>query len=390
MCNSKLKNVFGQVPSISEMQSEGGAAGALHGAIAAGGIATTFTASQGLLLFLPNMWKIAGEGLPCVIHVSARALAGQALSIFGEHSDVMAARQTGFGILFANTVQEAHDMALVAHIATLKSRVPFMHAFDGFRTSHEVNKIKLVEPADVKALMPWELVEEHRSQGLNPAHPALRGTNQGPDIFFQLQEASNPRYLATAEIVKSTLADVAKVTGRSHKLFEYTGHPDAEDVLVLMGSAVSTVQETVAYANRALGAKFGVLNVRLFRPWSAADFLAVLPKSARRVAVLDRMKEAGAQGEPLLQDVMCCVYEGGLGGRVSVVGGRYGLGSRDLTPAGVLAVFDNLVAAAPKKRFTVGIEDDVTYVSCGPQEEWSSCLFYKLVLSVRESKPNLC
>lgn len=360
------KNIFGQELRIAEMQSEAGAAGAVHGSLAAGAFTTTFTASQGLLLMIPNMYKISGELLPCVFHVSARALAAHALSIFGDHSDVMACRQTGFAMLASNSVQEATDMALVAHLSTLKAKVPFLHFFDGFRTSHEIQKIdvleyeemaKLVDPADIKAF---------RERALNPEHPHQQGTAQNPDIYFQNREAANKFYNATPAIVEDVMKQVAAATGREYKLFEYVGAPDADKVIILMGSGADCAEETVNYLT-ARGEKVGVLKVRLYRPFSAEHFLAALPKTAKKIAVLDRTKEPGSVGEPLYTDVCSVINENNVAVDI-VVGGRYGLGSKEFTPSMVKAVFDNLDAAAPKNHFTVGINDDVTNTSLDIKE----------------------
>ena len=357
---AKRPNLWGTVPSVVEMQSEAGAAGAVHGALLGGGLATTFTASQGLLLMIPNMFKIAGELTPAVFHVSARAVATHALSIFGDHSDVMAVRGTGFALLSSSSVQEAQDLALVAHSATLESRVPFVHFFDGFRTSHELQKIEAVDDAVVRAMIDERHVEAARARGLSPDRPVLRGSAQNPDVFFQNREAVNRFYDATPAIVQGAMDRFAALTGRAHALFEYRGSPDAETVIVIMGSGAETVAATVD----ALGgsAKVGVLTVKLYRPLSVAHFLAALPASVRAIAVLDRTKEPGAVGEPLYQDVVAALHEGGRE-HVRVVGGRYGLGSKEFTPAMVKAVFDEMAETAPKRHFTVGIVDDVTRLS---------------------------
>ncbi|WIA36898.1 hypothetical protein OEZ86_008144 [Tetradesmus obliquus] len=388
-------NLLGNTMQVLEMESEAGVAGALHGALSAGALATTFTCSQGLLLMIPNMYKIAGELLPCVLHVSARALAGealsifgdhQALSIFGDHQDVMAVRQAGWAMLCSHSVQEAQDMALVSHLATLKASVPFVHFFDGFRTSHEISKVSVLDQEAYRPLMAGvaDAIEHHRANALNPAHPHQRGTSQGPDIYFQMLEAANKYYLAVPEIVQQTMDEVAAITGRPHKLFEYVGAPDAERVIVAMGSGCKVIEETVAYLN-ARGEKVGLLKVRLFRPWSAEHLLAGLPASAKKIAVLDRTKEAGSQGEPLYLDVAATLAKQAVAGGVlrSVVGGRYGLGSKDFTPAMAKAVFDNLSADKPKDAFTVGITDDVTFTSLrvGPEintlpQGTYQCLFW--------------
>jgi pyruvate-ferredoxin/flavodoxin oxidoreductase len=353
-------NAWGTVPRVVEMQSEAGAAGAVHGALQAGALATTFTASQGLLLMLPNMYKIAGELLPTVFHVAARSLATQALSIFGDHSDVMAARPTGFALLASSSVQEAMDLALVAHAATLEARVPFLHFFDGFRTSHEVAKIAPLEPADVRALLADARVREHRARALSPEHPVVRGTAQNPDVFFQAREAANPYYLACPTIVDDAMEALARRTGRRHRLFDYAGAPDAERVVVVMGSGAETAAET-ARRLAAGGEKVGAVTVHLYRPFSVAHFTAALPPTVRAIAALDRTKEPGSAGEPLHLDVVAAVAEAGLDARV--VGGRYGLSSKEFTPAMVKAVFDELRRERPRNHFTLGIHDDVTHTS---------------------------
>jgi pyruvate-ferredoxin/flavodoxin oxidoreductase len=355
------KNLFGQRLRVQEMQSEGGAAGAVHGSLAAGALTTTFTASQGLLLMIPNMYKIAGEKLPCVFHVSARTLATHALSIFGDHGDVMACRQTGFAMLASNSVQEIMDLALVAHIATLKASVPFLHFFDGFRTSSEVQKVEVIDYEELAKLMPWDKVAEFRAQGMNPEHPHLQGTAQNPDIFFQNAEAKNNLYAAVPGIVEEVMGQVHALTGRTYNLFDYEGAPDARDVVVIMGSGAETAEEISAYLNKK-GAKTGVLKVRLYRPFSVSHFVHALPASAKRLAVLDRTKEYGSIGEPLYEDVIAALREGGRAMDV-VVGGRYGLSSKEFTPGMAAAVFENLASASPKNHFTVGITDDVSHTS---------------------------
>ncbi len=360
------KNLFGQTLKVTEMQAESGAAGAVHGSLVAGAFTTTFTASQGLLLMIPNMYKIAGELLPTVFHVSARAVAAHALSIFGDHSDVMATRQTGFALLASASVQEVMDLALVAHLATLKAKVPFLHFFDGFRTSHEIQKVDVIPYEEMAKLVPWEEVEAFRRRAMNPEHPHLRGTAQNPDIFFQAKEAANRYFLAVPEIVAATMREVSDLVGREYHLFDYVGAPDAERVIVLMGSSCDVAEETVNYLI-SQGERVGVWKVRLFRPWSAEHFLEALPKSVKRLAVLDRTKEPGSLGEPLYQDISTTFRE--LGKEMLVVGGRYGLGSKDFTPAMVRAVFDNLAQDEPKNHFTVGIEDDVTHTSLPVGEE---------------------
>ena len=357
-------NLWGSVPHIIEMQSEGGAAGALHGALTSGALATSFTASQGLLLYIPNLYKIAGELTPFVLHVAARAVATHALSIFGEHSDVMACRPTGCAMLCAGSVQEAQDFALIAQAATLAGRLPVIHFFDGFRTSHEVAKIKAVEQDTVRAMIDDELVMAHRRRALSPEHPVVRGTSQNPDVFFQSRERVNPVYDAFPGTMQAALDRFADLTGRHYRLFDYEGAADAERVLVLMGSGGETAQEAVAHLT-AQGEKVGVLKVRLYRPWTAADFLAALPETTRAVAVLDRTKEPGSDGEPLYKDVLGTLAQAAADGRTMprVIGGRYGLASKEFTPAMVKAVFDELGKAAPKRQFTVGIHDDVSGLS---------------------------
>lgn len=360
----KKKNIWGTIPQVTEMQSEGGAAGAVHGAIQAGALSTTFTASQGLLLMIPNMYKIAGELTPFCMHVTARTLATHALSIFGDQSDVMACRQTGFAMVASGSVQEAHDLALICHSATLKSRVPFLHFFDGFRTSHEVSKIELMNDEDLRAMIDDRLVEEHRNRCLCPDHPVLRGTAQNPDAFFQCREACNKFYDACPDFVKESMDQFAQVTGRRYRLFDYFGHPEAERIVIIMGSGAETTHETVDYL-LAQGEKVGVLKVRLYRPFSVQSFVAAIPKSVKRIAVLDRTKEPGALGEPLYLDVVSALVEANTGGAAmpKVVGGRYGLSSKEFTPAMVKAVYDELKKADPKNHFTVGINDDVTHLS---------------------------
>jgi pyruvate-ferredoxin/flavodoxin oxidoreductase len=363
-------NVWGKVPSVTEMQSEAGAAGVVHGALQAGALATTFTASQGLLLMIPNMYKIAGELTAYCMHVAARTLATHALSIFGDHSDVMACRQIGFGLLASNSVQEGHDLACIGQAASLESRVPFLHFFDGFRTSHEVAKIELLSDEDLRHLLDEAAVRAHRDRALTPDRPVLRGSAQNPDTFFQAREACNPFYAACPAIVERVMERFAARTGRRYRLFEYTGHPEAERAVVLMGSGVETAVETVERLVAA-GARVGVLAVRLYRPFSVPHFLAALPPSARALAVLDRTKEPGAIGEPLYLDVVGALYEAG-NGRVPphVIGGRYGLSSKEFTPAMVKAVFDELARPEPKRHFTVGITDDVSHLSLATDPEF--------------------
>ncbi|MGM9638503.1 MAG: pyruvate:ferredoxin (flavodoxin) oxidoreductase, partial [Butyricicoccaceae bacterium] len=356
-----LKNIFGQEVKVVEMQSEGGAAGAVHGSLAAGALTTTYTASQGLLLMIPNMYKIAGELLPCVIHCSARALASHALSIFGDHQDVMACRQTGFAMLASTNPQEAMDLAAVAHLSAIKGRVPFLHFFDGFRTSHEIQKIEVWDYEDLKEMVDMDAVQRFRDHALNPEHPVQRGTAQNPDIFFQAKEASNPFYEKLPEVVEEYMGKVNAKIGTNYALYNYYGAEDATDVIVAMGSVVDTIEEVIDY-KLAQGEKVGLLKVRLFRPFVAAKFAAALPKTVKRIAVLDRTKEPGAQGEPLFQDVVTALATEGV--HVDLIcGGRYGLGSKDTPPADIFAVYDNLQSQSPKKQFTVGINDDVTNLS---------------------------
>ena len=355
------KNLFGQTVHVAEMQSEAGAAGAVHGSLAAGALTTTFTASQGLLLMIPNMYKISGELLPGVFHVSARALAAHALSIFGDHADVMACRQTGFAMLASGSVQEAHDMALVAHLSAIKGSVPFLHFFDGFRTSHEIQKIDACELDEIAKLVDWDKIAEFRARALNPEHPHQAGTAQNPDIYFQNREAANCYYNAIPEIVEAYMGEVAKVTGRAYKLFDYYGAPDAEEVIVAMGSGCEAIQETIDVLLKE-GRKIGVVKVHLYRPFSAKHFLAAVPASVKKIAVLDRTKEPGSLGEPLFEDVVAVLAENGRKD-IEVVGGRYGLGSKEFNPTMVKAVYDNLAKKEPKNHFTVGINDDVTGTS---------------------------
>jgi len=360
------KNIFGQTVRVREMQSEAGAAGAVHGSLAAGALTTTFTASQGLLLMIPNMYKIAGELLPSVFHVSARTVATHALSIFGDHSDVMAVRQTGFGLMAAASVQEVLDLGLVSHLATLKAKIPFVNFFDGFRTSHEVQKVEMIDYDMMARLVDWQAIENFRKRAMNPDHPQLRGTAQNPDTFFQAREACNRYYQATPGIVAETMELVSRELGREYHLFDYYGAPDAEQVIVSMGSSCDVIDETIDYLLDK-GEKVGLVKVRLYRPFSVQHFLATIPRTAKRIAVLDRTKEPGSQGEPLYQDV-CTMYYGKENAPL-VVGGRYGLSSSEFTPSMVKAVFDNLKQNEPKNQFTVGIVDDVTFTSLPITEE---------------------
>ena len=357
-------NLWGSVPDVVEMQSEAGAAGALHGAAMKGALATTFTASQGLLLMLPNMFKLAGELTPAVIHVAARAVATHALSIFGDHGDVMAARSAGWPMLAASSVQEAHDFALVAHSATLRTRLPFLHFFDGFRTSHEIDKIRLLSESDVRALVRESDILAHRERALSPDHPTLRGSAQNPDVFFQGREAANHFYAAAPRVVQEVMDELAARTGRRYGLVEYEGSPEADRVIVLMGSGVGAVQETVEELTRR-GERVGLLKVRLYRPFPAEQLVAALPASVRQAAVLDRTKEPGALGDPLYLDVVSALYESGRRD-VDVIAGRYGLGSKEFTPAMVKSVFDELASPHPRRRLTIGISDDVTGTSVTP------------------------
>ena len=364
--NNNLPNLWGDIPTVIEMQHEGGAAGAVHGALQAGALSTTFTASQGLMLMLPNMYKIAGELTPTVFHVAARSLAAQGLSIFGDHQDVMAARTTGFAILASSCVQEAQDLALIAHLATLESRVPFLHFFDGFRTSHEINKIVTLEPQHIRELVNDQWVLDHHGRALNPDAPVMRGTAQNPDTYFQARESVNPFYESLPATVQTCMDRLCHTTGRQYHLVDYFGDPKAESVIVVMGSAVSTVRETVEWLNQH-GASHGVVAIRLYRPFPADALLDALPPSVRRIAVLDRTKEPGSNGEPLYQDVISSLARALSNGRLEkmplVSAGRFGLSSKEFTPAMVRAVFDNIESKSPTAVFTVGINDDVTHLS---------------------------
>ncbi|MDJ0952233.1 MAG: pyruvate:ferredoxin (flavodoxin) oxidoreductase [Acidimicrobiia bacterium] len=360
-------NIWGVIPDVTEMQSEGGAAGAVHGALQAGALCTTFTASQGLLLMIPNMYKIAGELTPTVIHVAARTLATHALSIFGDHSDVMSARQTGFALLASSSVQEAQDMAMVAHSSTLRARIPFLHFFDGFRTSHEISKIEAISDETIRAMIDDNLIADHRLRALNPNDPKLRGTAQNPDVFFQAREAANVFYDALPGIVQGEMDKLAELTGRRYNLFDYHGAADAEKVVVMMGSGVGAATEAVDYLN-ASGEKVGLLTVHLYRPFAVDSFLSALPETVKGVAVLDRTKEPGATGEPLYLDVVTAFAERGAGPRV--IGGRYGLSSKEFDPAMAMTVFDELDKDEPKNHFTVGITDDVTHLSLPVERVW--------------------
>jgi len=355
-------NVLGVTPRVIEMQSEAGAAGAVHGSLQAGALCTTFTSSQGLLLMIPNMFKIAGELTPTVFHIAARSIATHALSIFGDHSDVMATRTTGWAMLCSSSVQEAQDMALIAHSATLKCRIPILHFFDGFRTSHEVNRITSIDDDTVRSMLDDDLIRQHRQRSLDPDKPSLRGTAQNPDVFFQAREACNPFYDACPDIMRDTMEDFAKRTGRRYDLFEYVGDPKAERLIVLMGSGVGAVEEAIEELNRK-GEKVGLVKVRLYRPFDSRAFIGCLPDTIKHIAVLDRTKEPGAGGEPLFLDVVAALHEEWTGARLNIIGGRYGLSSKEFTPAMAAAVFAELSKPQPKRRFTVGIVDDVTHLS---------------------------
>ncbi|MGB3005164.1 MAG: pyruvate:ferredoxin (flavodoxin) oxidoreductase, partial [Chitinophagaceae bacterium] len=383
-----IKNIWGTVPEVIEMQSEAGAAGTVHGALQTGSLTTTFTASQGLMLMLPNMYKIAGELTPAVFHVAARSLAAQGLSIFGDHQDVMAARTTGFAMLSSASVQEAHDFALIAQVATLKARLPIIHFFDGFRTSHEVNKLELLSDEQIKSMIPDELVIAHRSRALSPENPFIRGTAQNPDVYFQGRETVNSFYNKMSGIVEEVMNDFAKMTGRKYELFEYTGAPDAERVVIVMGSGGETVIETVNALTKA-GEKVGVIHVRLYRPFSLDHLLKALPATVKSIAILDRTKESGAAGEPMYQDVLAtlvdAIQQGKLKQLPRLIGGRYGLSSKEFTPAMVKAVYDELKKENPKNGFTIGINDDVTFTSLEydpayklDETEWRQGLFFGL------------
>ncbi len=386
-----IPNVWGTVPHVIEMQSEGGAAGAVHGALTTGSLTTTFTASQGLLLMIPNMYKIAGELTSTVFHVSARSLAAQALSIYGDHSDVTAARATGFALLASASVQEAHDFALISQAASLESRVPFLHFFDGFRTSHEVNKIELLSDEDMRALVNDDYIIEHRARGLSPDRPALRGTAQNPDVYFQARETVNPFYTRCPQIVQKYMDQFAKLVGRQYSLFEYSGAPDAERVIVIMASGAQTASETAKYLAETQGEKVGVVTVRLYRPFSFEHFAKTLPPTVKVIAALDRTKEPGAVGEPLYEDVITALTESLSQGLTSfkqmpvVIGGRYGLSSKEFTPAMVKGIFDEMAKAQPKTHFTIGINDDVTHTSLPYDPSFSTespdtvrCVFFGL------------
>ena len=386
--SKKIKNIWGNIPEVIEMQSEGGAAGTVHGALQTGSLTTTFTASQGLMLMLPNMYKIAGELTATVFHVAARSLAAQGLSIFGDHQDVMAARTTGFAMLSSASVQEAHDFALIAQAAALRSRIPIMHFFDGFRTSHEVNKLEMLSDDEIRSMIPDDLVIAHRNRGLNPEHPFIRGTAQNPDVYFQGRETVNSFYNNMPGIVEKLMQDFEKMTGRKYELFQYTGAADAEHIIIIMGSGGETVAETVDALN-AKGEKTGVIQVRLYRPFSLEHLLKVLSASVTSIAVLDRTKESGAAGEPMYQDVLATLVDALQQDKLKklprLIGGRYGLSSKEFTPAMVKAVFDELKKNKPKNNFTVGINDDVTHTSLVydpsyklDESSWRQGLFFGL------------
>jgi len=379
-------NLWGTVPTVYEMQSEGGAAGALHGAMQTGALTTTFTASQGLLLMIPNMYKIAGELTPTVFHIAARSLAAQGLSIFGDHSDVMATRATGWALLASGSVQEAQDLALVAHAATLTARVPFLHFFDGYRTSHEINKITPLDEATIRALIDDDLVRAHRARALSPEHPVIRGTAQNPDVYFQARESVNPFYAACPSHVQRLMDRFGALTGRSYKLFEYAGAPDAERVIVIMGSGGEAVAETATHL-AARGEKVGVVRVRLYRPFAADALIAALPATTRAIAVLDRCKEPGSAGEPLFLDVVSAIYNVAerFAQLPTIMGGRYGLSSKEFTPGMVKAVYDELAQPRPRSHCTVGIHDDVSGTSLSYDASFSvepestvRCVFFGL------------
>ncbi|HUX16194.1 MAG TPA: pyruvate:ferredoxin (flavodoxin) oxidoreductase, partial [Phycisphaerae bacterium] len=384
------KNLFGTIPQVVEMQSEAGAAGAVHGALTTGALTTTFTASQGLLLMIPNMYKIAGECTSAVFHIAARAVAASSLSIFGDHQDIMAARQTGWAMLASNNVQEVMDTALIAHAATLEARVPFLHFFDGFRTSHEVQKVEETSYDIMRQMISDEFVRAHRGRGLNPENPTIKGTSQNPDVYFASREASSKFYAKVPGIVQKLFDKYATLTGRQYRLFDYVGAPDADRIVIVIGSGADTVEETVKHLN-SKGEKVGVLKVRLFRPFSIEHFIKAIPATVKAIAVLDRTKEPGALGEPLYEDVRTAIGEA-MGshsapfkGWPTVIGGRYGLGSFEFTPAMAKAVLDELKKDAPKNHFTVGINDDVMGTSLTFDEKFliptpgaTECLFYGL------------
>ncbi|MBR1781853.1 MAG: pyruvate:ferredoxin (flavodoxin) oxidoreductase, partial [Oscillospiraceae bacterium] len=356
-----LKNIFGQTVKIAEMQSEGGAAGAVHGSITAGALTTTYTASQGLLLMIPNMYKIAGELMPGVINVSARALATHALSIFGDHSDVMACRQTGYALLASTNPQEAMDLGAVAHLSTIKGSVPVLHFFDGFRTSHEIRKVAVWDYKDLAEMADWDAIARFRARALNPEHPVLRGSNQNPDIFFQTREAANKFYDAFPDVVQGCMDQVNEKIGTNYKLFNYYGAPDADTVMVAMGSMVDAAEEVIDYLT-SKGQKVGLIKVRLYRPFAQAKFVEAIPDTVKNIVVMDRCKEPGAPGEPLYLDVAAAI-RGTKFADVRLCGGRYGLGSKDTTPGGIISAFTNAKADKPLNGFTINVFDDVTNLS---------------------------
>ena len=364
------KNLFGETVSVQEMQSEGGAVGALHGSLQAGALTNTFTASQGLLLMIPNMYKIAGEKLPTVFHVSARSLAGNSLSIFGDHMDVMACRQTGFAMLCEGSVQEVMDLAAVAHLSTLKSRIPFLNFFDGFRTSHEIQKIELIEQEEIAPLVDWDAIQEFRDRALNPYSPVVRGTAENPETFFTHKESENPFYNAVPDIVAEYMKEISAITGRNYAPFTYYGAEDADRVIIVMGSATEAVKEAIDYMT-ARGEKVGLVSVHLYRPFSVKYLAAVMPKTVKRIAVLDRTKEPGSNGEPLYLDVVEAFTNTPELKAIDpiIVGGRFGLSSNDTTPAIIMGVYENLALPTPKNHFTLGIVDDVTFLSLPQKEE---------------------
>ena len=376
------KNIFGQTVNVVEMQSEAGASGTVHGSLSTGALTTTYTASQGLLLMIPNMYKIAGEQLPTVFHVSARALATHALNIFGDHTDVMACRQTGFAMLCSGSVQEVMDLAAVAHLAAIKGRVPFLHFFDGFRTSHEIQKVECTDYDELAKLVDYDALNEFRQNALNPEHPVIRGTAQNPDIFMQGCEARNRFYDALPAVVEEYMDKVSEMTGRDYKLFNYYGDPQADRVIVAMGSVCDAAKETIDYL-MAKGEKVGLVQIHLYRPFVEEAFLAAIPETATKIAVLDRDKENGAIGEPVYLDVLAAYYRADK--KATIVGGRYGLGSKDVTPGQIISVYENLKLDAPKNNFTIGIVDDVTFLSLPvlPEvdvagEGTTSCVFWGL------------
>ncbi|HQV97438.1 MAG TPA: pyruvate:ferredoxin (flavodoxin) oxidoreductase, partial [Saprospiraceae bacterium] len=383
-----LKNIWGNVPEVIEMQSEGGAAGTVHGALQTGALTTTFTASQGLMLMLPNMYKIAGELTSAVFHVAARSLSAQALSIFGDHQDVMAARTTGFALLSSASVQEAHDLALISQAATLKGRLPFIHFFDGFRTSHEVSKINIIPDDVIREMIDDNLVIAHRNRALNPDNPFIRGTAQNPDVYFQGRETVNQFYDALPMIVKTEMEKFAALTGRKYQTVKYMGPADAEHIIIIMGSGTETTASTSEFLN-SFGEKTGVIQIMLYRPFPAEDFMQALPKTIKSIAVLDRTKESGASGEPMYQDVMITIMENfgnsGIPSMPQIIGGRYGLSSKEFTPAMVKSIYDELKKEKPKNHFTIGIIDDLTHTSLTvdasfslDESTWTQALFFGL------------